>query len=282
MEGESPTLSVIVPVFNEAATLHELLNRVLAAPYDKQVIVVNDGSTDESPQILKHWQSVASVEVLQHVRNQGKGAAIRTGVERALGHVVIVQDADLELNPAAYPDLIAPLLADEADFVIGSRFRGRNRSPLLHRWGVLLLNLALRWIYGTRLTDEACCYKALRTETLRSMNLQCERFEFCPEVVAKASRMQLRIQEVPVEYHPRTSAEGKKLRLRDGASALATLWRWRHWTPGMPSSITSVTPSEQSTDGDAPPSELTATGGESKLRMMFGVAGADHREGPAL
>lgn len=220
-----------MPVFNEAATLNELLQQVLAAPYGKQVVVVNDKSTDETPQILENWRDVSTIEVLQHDRNRGKGAAIRTGLDRAIGQVVIIQDADLELDPSAYPDLIEPVLTDEVDFVIGSRFLGQGKSPRLHRCGVRLLNVAVRWLYGTRLTDEACCYKAMRTETLRAMDLQCEGFEFCPEVVAKASRMQLRMREVPVEYHPRTSADGKKLRLRDGAQALWTLWKWRHWSP---------------------------------------------------
>jgi len=228
--GSAPTLTVIIPVFNEARTLEAVLQEVLQTPYEKQILIVDDGSADGTIGLLERLESAHPIDVLRHVENRGKGAAIRTALTVATGRFTIIQDADRELSPADYPRLIEPLLAGNADFVIGSRFlESRRRS--LSRAGVSLLNRCVRLLYGVRLTDEACGYKALPTATLRTMNLQCERFEFCPEVVAKACRLGLRITEVPVRYHPRGTADGKKLRYRDGIDAIATLWRWRRWTP---------------------------------------------------
>ncbi|MGD9857230.1 MAG: glycosyltransferase family 2 protein [Planctomycetaceae bacterium] len=229
-EIAGPTLTVIIPVFNEAATLEECLRQVVGTPYDKQILIVDDASTDGTPALLERLRAARPVVVLRHDGNRGKGAAIRTALPFATGRLTIIQDGDLELCPGDYPRLVEPLLTEEADCVIGSRFAGAaNRS--LSRLGVSVLNRCVRVLYGMRLTDEACCYKVLTTETLRRMNLQCERFEFCPEVVAKACRMGLRIKEVPVSYHPRRVADGKKLRYRDGIEAVRTLWRWRHWIP---------------------------------------------------
>ena len=220
----SPTLTVIVPVFNEAETIDVAFRRVFTSPYDKQVIAVDDGSTDGTADALYNWQD--QVLVLTHRENRGKGAAIRTALAHATGRFVIIQDADLETDPHDYPKLIEPLLAGEADFVIGSRFlatckRTSRWSPF--RLGIDLLNFCIRILYGVRLSDEACCYKALSTDVLRQMNLECERFEFCPEVVAKACRLRLRFCEVPIHYSPRTRAAGKKIRCRDGVQALLTL-----------------------------------------------------------
>jgi dolichol-phosphate mannosyltransferase len=230
---DAPLLTVIVPVYNEARTIDEVLRRVLAAPFDKQVIVVDDGSTDGTAESLEAWEGHAHVELLQHGRNRGKGAAIRTGLEYARGRFTVVQDADLEYDPGDYARLIEPLTVGAAQVVYGSRTlsaAGAARRPLsILRWGVSLLNLCVRLLYGVRLTDEATCYKAFSTATLKTMNLQCERFEFCPEVTAKACRLGLRIVEVPIRYVPRDSKAGKKLRWSDGWQALATLWRWRRW-----------------------------------------------------
>jgi dolichol-phosphate mannosyltransferase len=234
-ERTSPLLTVIVPVFNERATIDELLGRVLAAPHTKQVIVVDDGSTDGTSLILDRWVEKGAIELQRHPGNRGKGRAIRTALESALGRFVIVQDGDLETDPQDYAALVEPLLDGRADFVIGSRFAPHSAvdtpaDPFL-RLGVSILNLAVLILYRLRITDEACCYKVLPTEILKTMNLQCERFEFCPEVVAKACRMNLRIVEVPVRYRPRTKADGKKIRYRDGLTALWWLWRLRRWKP---------------------------------------------------
>jgi dolichol-phosphate mannosyltransferase len=198
--GESPTLTVIIPVYNEEATIDELLRRVFAAPYDKQVIVVDDGSTDGTATMLEKWKGYPQLEVLRQDRNRGKGAAIRSGLGRARGRFTCIQDADLEYNPHDYPRMLEPLIDGKAIVVYGSRYlssSGRGRftwNPF--RFGVAVINFCVRVLYGAQLTDEATCYKALPTAVLRGMDLRCERFEFCPEVTAKACRLGLAIHEV--------------------------------------------------------------------------------------
>ena len=220
---EAPLLTVIVPVFNEAATIAELLRRVLAAPYPKQVIVVDDGSSDGTVEVLEAWQGHREVESLAHSKNRGKGAAIRTALDNARGRFTIIQDADLEYDPQDYPDLIEPLLSGDAQVVYGSRTLNGHWAHG-QRWnlfalGVRVLNVCLRLLYGARVTDEATCYKAFPTPTLKAMGLQCERFEFCPEVTAKACRLGLKILEVPIHYEPRSVRQGKKIRWSDGWKA---------------------------------------------------------------
>ncbi len=228
-------LTVIVPVYNEVQTIDELLRRVVAAPYWKQVVVVDDSSTDGTVEVLEKWEDHPEVVLLQHTRNRGKGAAIRTGLEYAEGYFTVIQDADLEYDPQDYARIIEPLLSGEAEVVYGSRYlreAGHPRQPWrLLRFGVFVLNAFVRLVYGTRLTDEATCYKAFPTAVLRSMDLECERFEFCPEVTAKACRMGLKITEVPIRYRSRTIEAGKKIRWIDGVAALRTLWRWHSWRP---------------------------------------------------
>jgi dolichol-phosphate mannosyltransferase len=232
---DQPTsqVTVIIPVFNEERTIEILIERVLATPTIKQIIVIDDASTDQTPNLLRRWNGRDDITVLRHSRNLGKGTAIRSGLALAKGELLIVQDADLEYNPLDISKLIIPIRLGYADIVLGSRYlRGKPKGVGLgFAVGVSTLNLAVRLLYGCKLTDEATCYKIGRTDTFRKMNLECERFEFCPEVIAKACKMRLRIIEMPVSYDPRGKAEGKKLRLRDGWSALYTLWRWRHWLP---------------------------------------------------
>ncbi|MGC1275464.1 MAG: DUF1559 domain-containing protein [Planctomycetaceae bacterium] len=229
-----PLLTVIVPVYNEERTIDAILGRVLAVPIAMQVIAVDDGSTDGTAERLEAWAG-RGVMVLRHLDNRGKGAAIRTGLARAEGRYTVIQDADLEYDPAEYPDLLGPLQRGEADVVFGSRnLRRPGRPKPKFRWfslGVSLLNLLVRGLYGLRLTDEATCYKVFPTDVLQRMDLRCRGFEFCPEVTAKAARMDLRIVEVPASYNGRTHAEGKKIRVSDGVSAIRELWRWRAWSP---------------------------------------------------
>ncbi len=248
---DCPVLTVIVPCFNEAATVDQALRRVVAAPctgadrfgpafdgspdrrrqYSKQILVVDDGSTDGSDKILAGWHGRDGVEVLRHDTNRGKGTAIRTALAVARGTYVIVQDADLEADPAEFPKFIEPLIEGRADAVFGTRFG--TTSPAASRsigyaLGIGAINLAVRVLYGLKISDEACCYKAFPRETLLAMNLRCRGFEFCPEVVAKACRMGLRILEVSVTYFPRARTSGKKIRFRrDGLRAVSTLIRWR-------------------------------------------------------
>ncbi len=229
-----PLLTVIVPVYNEAPTIGRVLRAVLEGPYpDKEIIVVDDGSDDGTAAVLEEWAGHGNILLLRHPHNRGKGAAVRTALARACGTFTLIQDADLEYDPRDYPRLLAPLLEGRADAVYGSRYLhpspGRRPGGRLFRLGVGLLNLAAWLLYGARLTDEATGYKVFPTDALRAMDLHCEHFEFCPEVTAKACRLGLTIAEVPIGYAPRTAAEGKKIRWRDGWEALRTLWRWRHW-----------------------------------------------------
>lgn len=230
---QPPVLTVIVPVYNEVRTIDETIRRILAVAYSKQVLVVDDGSTDGTKEVLRRWKDDAELTVLVHDVNRGKGAAIRTALEFARGRFTIIQDADLECIPEDYPRMVDPLLSGEAHVVYGSRFLegGRLRPGRwgMFRLGVALLNLCVRLFYGVRLTDEATCFKAFPTAVLRSMDLQCDRFEFCPEVTAKACRLGLVIREVAVRYYPRGMDCGKKIRWTDGITAIATLWKLRNW-----------------------------------------------------
>ncbi len=229
----TPLLTVIVPVYNEAATIAQLLGRVAQEHRANQVIVVDDGSEDGTAAVLRTWSGEPGFEIVSHATNRGKGMAVRTGLSRARGRFVVIQDADLEYDPADYRHLVEPLQSGRADAVYGSRYLAphvaSHRDWGVCRFGVCLLNCWARWIYGIRLTDQATCYKVFPTAALRAMDLRCERFEFCSEVTAKACRMGLRILEVPVSYSPRTRREGKKIRWRDGVAALRSLWRWRQW-----------------------------------------------------
>lgn len=228
--AERYRVSVIVPVYNEVGTVDELLRRVMAAPIPtKQIIVINDGSTDGTGDKLRSWEGVPDVRVLHHEQNRGKGAAVRTGLAHAEGEVTIIQDADLEYDPNDIPKVVEPILKGEVEAVYGSRYLAPN--PGLRwsrfRWAVVLLNAWVRVLYGQRLTDEAACYKAMRTTLVRELALEAERFEICPEITAKLCRRGIKICEVPVSYHPRDVKAGKKIRFRDAWQAFWTLFRWR-------------------------------------------------------
>ncbi len=224
-----PLLSVLVPVYNEHATLEALLKRVLAVPVDKEVVVVDDGSSDGTREVLAELAVRLPVRAFFHERNRGKGAAIRTALAEAVGDIVIIQDADLEYDPEDYPKLIAPIVRGESNVVYGSRYLSHdNPLPLTHfKVAVLLLNAMANTLYGTRLTDEATCYKVFRAPLLKSLPLRCERFEFCPEVTARVAKRGERILEIPITYHYRTRAQGKKIGWRDGFEAIWTLIRYR-------------------------------------------------------
>ena len=236
-EVKPPLLTVIIPVYNEERTVDALLRRVTEGPYpDKEVIVIDDGGTDATPRLPGKWAGVPGFRVLRHARNRGKGAAVRTGLAEATGEVTIIQDADLEYDPADYPRLVEPILRGEAEAVYGSRYLAPSRRlPWTRfRMGVVFFNVLVRVLYGRRLTDEATCYKAARTGLWRSLDLRAERFELCPEMTAKLSRRGVRIQEVAVSYRPRGSADGKKIGWRDGAHAVWTLLKWRVLPLGVP------------------------------------------------
>lgn len=232
-------LTVIIPVFNEAMTIVDVLERVACESTPKEVIIVDDGSTDRTSECIGEWirdrssrhsERVTRIHSLKHPVNRGKGAAIRTALPLAQAEFIVVQDADLEVSPDEYPALLAPLVSQAADFVVGYRKHGSTRSRrFAHILGIQLLNLIVRTLYGVTVRDEACCFKVLRTSDLRRMQLECNRFEYCPEVISKAARLGLRFAEVPVDYWPRDCTGGKKLRLTDGFQAIGTLWKFRRW-----------------------------------------------------
>lgn len=217
-------LSVVIPVYNEGGTLREIVERVQAVSIDKEILIVDDGSTDGSADIA-YEMSVrhSNVTVLSHPRNRGKGRALRTGFERATGEFVIVQDADLEYDPADYPKLLEPLLQGNADAVYGSRFLGSSERRVLyfrHYLGNRLLTFLSNLATDLNLTDMESCYKAFRRQLLQSIVLEEDRFGFEPEVTSKIAKAGARIDEVGISYHGRTYQEGKKIRPRDGLWAL--------------------------------------------------------------
>ena len=219
-------VSVIIPVYNERGTVSETIARVRASPVEKEIIVVDDASTDETAEIVSSLAG-DDLTLIRQARNQGKGAAIRRGLEAVTGDVVIIQDADLEYDPADYPALIAPIAASEATVVYGTRaprFEGMRWPHRAFNWlAAALANL----LYRAGITDEATCYKVFRAEVIRDIPLKCERFEFCPEVTAKVRKRGIKIVEVPVSYHARSVDAGKKIRWWDGVVALWTLVKYR-------------------------------------------------------
>jgi glycosyltransferase involved in cell wall biosynthesis len=219
-------VSVIVPVYNEEAHLDELLRAVLASPINKEVIVVDDGSTDRTREKLEALPRIENVSIVFHEKNYGKGASIRTALNYARGEYVLIQDSDLEYDPADYPALIAPLERGEVNAVYGVR-PDRPERGLRFFLGAKFLTHLTNLLYGTNIHDEATCYKVLRRSVLMQMQLECRRFEFCPEVTAKLCRMGETIAEVPISYHPRSAVEGKKIRHADGWLAIWTLIRYR-------------------------------------------------------
>jgi len=225
-------VSIIIPVYNEFRTFGRVLERVRRAPLpagcSKEIIVIDDGSTDGTVHLLGD-----PLETIAHRRisHSGKGSAIRAGIELATGDIVLMQDGDLEYDPNDYARILEPIAAGRADIVYGSRFLHQPVSMALpNRIANHILTTAANLLYRARITDEATAYKAFRMPVLRQMRLACRRFEFCPEVTAKARRLGFSIHEVPVGYNARGIAEGKKIRARDGWEALWTLLRYR-FTP---------------------------------------------------
>lgn len=219
-------VSVIVPVYNEVAHLDELLRAVLASPVDKEVIIVDDGSTDGTRQKLQTLPARENVRVIFHEKNAGKGASIRTALAQARGEYVLIQDSDLEYDPADYPALLEPLVTGTSNVVYGVR-PDRPARGLRFYLGAKFLTQLTNVLYGTNIHDEATCYKVFRRSVLSRMELECRRFEFCPEVTAKLCRMGEKIAEVPISYNPRSALEGKKIRHADGWLAIWTLLRYR-------------------------------------------------------
>ena len=219
-------MSVIVPVYNEVLHLEELLQAVLASPVKKELIIVDDGSTDGTREKLLALPPREDLTIVFHERNCGKGASIRTALAYARGEYVLIQDSDLEYDPKDYPALLEPLQQGKANVVYGVRSDRPGRGLRFFLGARLLTHLA-NLLYGAGIHDEATCYKVFRRALLAGLRLECRRFEFCPEVTAKLCRMGERIEEVPISYHPRSAEEGKKIRLSDGWMAIWTLVRYR-------------------------------------------------------
>ena len=225
---KDPLLSVVMPAFNERETIEEIIRRVLAVSIRTQLIVVDDCSTDGTRDILSRLQPELGFTLLLQPRNMGKGAALRRGFEAVQGDLVVIQDADLEYSPEEFPSLIELICEGRADVVYGSRFLGRHRVFLFtHYAGNLLLTLLTNVLYNTMLTDMETCYKVMRTEVLRSMQLHSDGFGIEPELTAKIFKRGYRVYEVPITYDGRGYDEGKKIGWRDGVVALWVLVRYR-------------------------------------------------------
>jgi glycosyltransferase involved in cell wall biosynthesis len=222
-------VSVVIPCFNEATTISTVIERVrLSVPPEKEIIVVDDGSTDGTLKIL---QSLAGTDlvVVSHDRNQGKGAALRSGFRRATGDIVLIQDADLEYNPREYPVLLEPILSGNADVVYGSPFMGSGAHRVVYFWHFVansLLTLISNMFTNINLTDMETCYKAFRREVLAGLEIEEDRFGFEPEITAKIAAKKWRIYEVGISYYGRTYEEGKKIGWRDGVRALYAILKY--------------------------------------------------------
>ncbi|MGB6689355.1 MAG: glycosyltransferase family 2 protein [Terracidiphilus sp.] len=223
-------LSVVMPVYNERATLRTMIERVLAVPIEIELLCVDDGSRDGSREILSEVERQhPQVRVFLQPRNIGKGAALRRGISEATGNFVVIQDADLEYDPTDYHQLVGPLLADKADVVYGSRFLGGGPHRVLYFWhsvGNRLLTLISNCLTNINLTDMETCYKAFRREVIQSIPIEENRFGFEPEITVKVARRNLRIYEVGVSYFGRTYEEGKKIGWKDGFRALYCLVKY--------------------------------------------------------
>lgn len=219
-------VSVIVPVYNEAANVDALLRAIHASPVKKEIIIVDDGSTDGTREILQTLPASSDMTVVFHERNYGKGAAIRTALTYARGEYVLIQDSDLEYDPQDYPALLGPLAQGKANVVYGVR-PDRPERGLRFFLGAKFLTHLTNLLYGVSIHDEATCYKVMRRSLMERVQLECHRFEFCPEVTAKLCRLGETIAEVPISYHPRSASEGKKIRHSDGWQAIWTLIRYR-------------------------------------------------------
>jgi glycosyltransferase involved in cell wall biosynthesis len=227
-------LSVLMPVFNERATAEEAIRRVRRIPLDVELVVIDDGSTDGTNQVLRKLADEGVIDrLITHETNQGKGSAIRHGIEAATGTVVVVQDADLEYDPSELPRLLEPIAAGQADAVLGSRFRGSPQRVLYfwHRVGNGFLTMVSNMFTDLNLSDMETCYKMMRADLAKSLPLRSRRFGIEPEIVARLAQAGARIYEVPISYHGRTYAEGKKITWRDGVAAFWHIVRCNLFRP---------------------------------------------------
>lgn len=223
-------LSVIIPCYNEENHILELVKKVKAAPIEnKEIIVINDCSTDGTKQVLENEVKPLVSKIIDHKVNQGKGAALRTGIKAATGDIVIIQDADFEYNPQDYDKVVLPIINDEADVVYGSRFLGNNDNEgcKANRTANAFLTNLSNLFTGLKITDMETCYKVFKREIIQSINIEENRFGFEPEITSKVAKQKVRVKEVPISYNPRTKEEGKKIGYSDGLRAIYCILKYR-------------------------------------------------------
>ena len=228
---ENFKLTIVIPVYNEKETIHDIIEAVSVTPYRKEIIVVDDASNDGTGDLLAAMQR-DGLKIITHERNQGKGAALQTGFTYATGDIIIIQDADLEYDPDEYPVLLRPILDGKADVVYGSRFAGHGAHRVLYFWhyvGNRFLTLLSNLFTNINLTDMETCYKVFTREALAGVRIKEKRFGFEPEITAKMARKKLRIYEVPISYYGRTYEQGKKINWKDGVRALWCILKYNLW-----------------------------------------------------
>ncbi len=218
-------LSIIIPVYNEAKSITEIIEKVKSLPIEKEIIVVNDGSTDNSEEILANLDNIKII----HKENGGKGSAIIAGLKEVSGDIVVIQDADLEYDPRDFIPMMERMNEDNSKVVYGSRLLHPNYKISYKRyfWGGKIVTKVANLLYGLSITDESTCYKMIDTELLKSLKLECQHFDFCPEVTAKVAIRKIKISEIPISYYPRSIQEGKKIRARDGIMAIWALIKYK-------------------------------------------------------
>jgi glycosyltransferase involved in cell wall biosynthesis len=229
MEESKYKLTVVIPCYNEKDSIHTIVNKVLAAPIEnKEIIIVDDKSTDGTSEILDREIAPLVSRIIHHEVNRGKGGALRTGFAHATGDVVIIQDADLEYDPNEYPLVVTPVVRGECDVCYGSRFlhqaaKGYKANQLANKGLTAMSNFFTR----LHLTDMETCYKCFKREVIQAVDIKENRFGFEPEITAKIARMGVRVKEVPISYYPRTNEEGKKIGFKDGLRAIYCIWKYR-------------------------------------------------------
>lgn len=218
-----------MPVFNERKTIREIIAKVMAVPIDKELLIVDDASTDGTRDILKEYEGQEGIRVFYHEVNKGKSGAIKTAIPHTVGEIITIQDGDLETNPNDFIHLTEPIKKGEASVVYGSRYLNRTEKSLYaaYKWGARFLSWVVNILYCQNITDEATCYKVFKADVLKQIPLEYDRFEFCPEVTAKVSKLGFKIKELPMNYYPRSFDEGKKMNWRDGVKALWVLIKFR-------------------------------------------------------
>jgi len=222
-------ISVIVPVYNECNTIQEIIRRVQATGIPSEIVIVDDGSSDGTRQVLAEMDGKENVRVVYHEKNMGKGSAVRTGFTHAIGDIIIIQDADLEYDPREYPNLLKPIQEGLADVVYGSRFLGAARRPILF-WNMVankILTLVTNILYNNILSDMETGYKVFRKEVVDGMTLHAKRFDFEPEFTAKILKRKCNLVEVPITFYPRDYSQGKKIHMRDAFEAMWALIKYR-------------------------------------------------------